>query len=225
MVRPARSLSPPSSSPLNGHSTAAPRGLHLNGYRSANLNRYTTSSRIYRWHTAAFHEALYDLLAEAEPRTVLDAGCGEGLVADLLASRNPNLRITGVDKSAEAVAFARKHFGHAAAFRTGSLLDLPFEDDAFDLVLCSEVLEHLDEPGQALEELKRVASKHVLITVPREPVFKMLNDAGQALGLCGDPGHVQFWTKNRFQEYFGPHFARTTFRWKHTYQLVLGELA
>jgi ubiquinone/menaquinone biosynthesis C-methylase UbiE len=207
---------------LSGDQSPHSHPVDYGEHRSANLNRYTTRSRLYRWHTAAFHDALYELVATSKPRTLLDAGCGEGFVANLIAERDPSIRITGIDASDEVVAFARRRFANAADFHVGSVFELPFEDDSFDLVMCSEVLEHLRDPLAAVRELTRVSRRHVLITVPREPVFQMLNDIGKALRLCGDPGHVQFWTKQSFQEYFEPHFAQADFSWKHTYQLVLG---
>ncbi|CAN5623271.1 hypothetical protein BH23BAC4_BH23BAC4_16260 [soil metagenome] len=202
------------------------RRIAQNGYRSQNLNRYTTSSRIYRWHTDVFHEALLDLIDSAtpSPRSILDAGCGEGYVSNLIAERNPQAKLTGIDASEGAIAYAQTNFGHAGDYQVASIFELPFPDNHFDLVLCSEVLEHLDDPMSALEELKRVSRRHVLITVPREPIFKFLNDVGKTLRLCGDPGHVNFWTKQDFQDVFQPHFSDTEFSWKHTYQLMLAEI-
>jgi 2-polyprenyl-3-methyl-5-hydroxy-6-metoxy-1,4-benzoquinol methylase len=200
--------------------------LPVNGYRSQNLNRYTTSSRIYRWHTDVFHDALLDLIDSAtpSPQTILDAGCGEGYVSNLIAERNPQAKLTGIDASEGAISYAQANFGHAGTYQVASIFELPFPDGHFDLVLCSEVLEHLDDPMAALAELKRVSRRHVLITIPREPIFQFLNDVGKTLRLCGDPGHVNFWTKQDFQDVFGPQFSETDFSWKHTYQLMLAEI-
>jgi ubiquinone/menaquinone biosynthesis C-methylase UbiE len=186
------------------------------------LARYTTRNAIYRWHMEEFHKTLVDLVRLAAPRTVLDAGCGEGILTDILARRMPDLKITGVDNRPGAIHYAQTHFPDAGHFRVGSVLDLPFPDRSFDLVLCSEVLEHLPDPMAALQELIRVSAGHVLITVPREPAFRVLNAIGRQLGINADPGHVQFWTKQTFQRDFGRHFDASAFRWKHTYQLVLG---
>ena len=193
-------------------------------YSSANHHKYTHQNRLYQWHLQAFLDSVYALLERTHAQTVLDAGCGEGFVTQALAQKNPELRFTGMDLSAEAVAFAQQHFGELARFRTGNLYKLPFSDNAFDVVLCSEVLEHLEDMDRAIAELKRVARHHVLITVPREPYFKWLNDIGRGLGISPDPGHVNFWTKKTFQGFINSHFASAVFAWKHVYQLALAEV-
>ena len=137
----------------------------------------------------------------------------------------PDVQFTGIDLSAEAVAFARQQFGSAATYVQGSLYELPFERDAFDAVVCSEVLEHLDEPARALAELARVARAYVLLTVPREPLFKWLNDVGQALGFSPDPGHVNFWTPSSFKAFVRKHFGEGTFCTHGIYQMALVPVA
>lgn len=191
---------------------------------STNLHKYTYNNRIYQWHIRSFLDSLVEMVQRTEPQAVLDAGCGEGFVTNYLAQRHAGLKLTGVDLSGEAISYAEAHFGTAATFRTGSLYKLPFSDNAFDTVVCSEVLEHLDEPDRALNELKRVARNYVVITVPREPYFKFLNDIGRFIGTTPDPEHVNFWTKTTFQTYINRHLAEAQFAWKHTYQLAVGRV-
>lgn len=190
-------------------------------YSSSNLRRYTTSNPLYRWHMDAFHRSIFSLVERAGPSQVLDAGCGEGFGVYHLARWDPSLTLAGIDLDGDAIAYARTRFGEVASFEQGSILDLPYADDALDLVLCSEVLEHLHAPHRAVTELKRVARSHVLITVPLEPFFKALNHCAQWLGLSGDPGHVQFWSHDAFQHFIQNHFERAVFARKHVYQLAL----
>lgn len=189
-------------------------------YFSANYHKYNGHGRFYTRHLERFMAAYTDMLAETAPRTVLDAGCGEGYATDFMARRLPEVTFTGVDLSADAVAFASQNFGRSATYRQGSLYALPFEDGAFDAVVCSEVLEHLDKPDEALAELARVARHHVLLTVPREPIFKWLNDIGRALGMSPDPGHVNFWTPASFEAFVRGHFATGSFRTHGIYQMA-----
>lgn len=193
----------------------------VESHESANLHKYSSDNAFYQKHLYAFLDEVHARIQQAGARTVLDAGCGEGFVVDYLAKKDPSLQLTGLDISEGAIAYANAHFGDQATFRTGSLFDLPFEEGQFDLVLCSEVLEHLDTPDPAVEELKRVARTHVLITVPREPYFQWLNNVGQWLGLSPDPEHVNFWTKASFQAFVRSHFSEVAFGWKHIYQLAL----
>jgi SAM-dependent methyltransferase len=92
-------------------------------------------------------------------RTVLDVGCGDGALTNPLAE---DYDVTGADLSQTALSHVRTKTVLASA------TDLPFADGAFDLVLCSQVLEHLEDADyrRALSELRRVASRSVLISVP-----------------------------------------------------------
>jgi SAM-dependent methyltransferase len=86
---------------------------------------------------------------------------------------------------------------------------LPFPDDAFDVVGCFEVLEHLphDLPRQALAELARVARRGVVLSVPHEPWFSLANAArGKNLDVRprgSDPDHRQFWSRRAFGDLVG----------------------
>ncbi len=196
----------------------------IGAYYSTNHTKYTYSNRLYQRHLTVFMDCLYQMVLQTEPRTVLDAGCGEGFVIDHFSKKNPSFQLTGVDLSEEAVAYATEHFGDAARFRKGSVYKLPFSDNSFDTVLCSEVLEHLEDPERAINELKRVARNYVVITVPREPYFKWLNNIGKALRISPDPGHVNFWTRETFQEFIREHLDNPVFDWKYLYQLACAEV-
>ena len=195
-------------------------GVTVDSYRSTNQQKHTATNWFYRKHLDAFYEKLYEMIEATECESLLDAGCGEGFVVDYLAQRNPNLKLTGIDVSSDAIEYAKAHFGEKARFRPGSVYKLPFSDKSFDTILCSEVLEHLDDPNRAVGELKRVARKHVVITVPHEPYFQWLNNLGKLAGVATDPGHVNFWTKNTFQAFIRVHFEAPTFAWKQLYQLA-----
>ena len=194
-------------------------------YNPANRQKHERRGLIARWHLQSVMEVVYNLVAQTNPSSVLDAGCGEGFVADYMHNRDPSLQITGIDYSPEAIEYAEAHFGHAARFKIGSLLELPFDDNAFDTVVCSEVLEHVVEYEVAMRELKRVARQHVVISVPNEPYFKWLNDLAQAIGFSQDPGHVNFWNHRQFRSYMKSHFANPAFARKHImYQLAVAAL-
>lgn len=193
-------------------------------YDSPNIRKYRTNNWLYRKHIEEFQECLFELLARSEPSSVLDAGCGEGFVVEYLKRRDPSLEVTGVDKDHKAVTYAREVMSVEAAFRTDDLYDLSFSDASFDTVICSEVLEHLKRPERAVEELKRVARSHVLITVPREPIFQWVNNLGQWMGICPDPGHRQFWSHKEFRSFIHHYLDEPAFRTKHVYQLALGKV-
>ncbi len=191
---------------------------------SGNARRYTVNNRLYRWHIRQFLNELGRLVVATQPRCILDVGCGEGFVVAFLKERLPEADITGVDLSEAALSYARKHFGALATFRQADIYALPFPDGAFDTVVCSEVLEHLNEPDRAMHELKRVARQYVVLTVPLEPYFRWLNVLGQWLGVSDDPGHVQFWNRKGFEDFVHRHFKEVEIVRKHIYQLARGRV-
>ena len=85
--------------------------------------------------------------------------------------------------------------------------DLPFADDEFDLATAIEVLEHVPDPEHTLAEMARCAERHLLVSVPREPLWRMLNMArGAYLGQLGNtPGHLNHWSKRSFVRLLSQH--------------------
>ena len=81
--------------------------------------------------------------------------------------------------------------------REASIYALPFEDASFDLVVCCEVLEHLGEPERGLAEVARVARRGVVVSTPREPLWRAMNMMrGKYLRDLGNtPGHVQHFSR------------------------------
>ena len=95
---------------------------------------------------------------------ILEVGCGSGLMYEALAAQVGNaLNYRGVDNSEEMLRLARKRipFGHVAK---GDAFNLVYADNAFDIVLCFEVLGHMPDNQGAINELFRVAKDKVVIT-------------------------------------------------------------
>lgn len=145
-----------------------------------------------------FYDRVGAMVAPLGAVDVLDAGCGEGLGLTRLRPVLPG-RITGFDLSEDAVGHARRAHPDGA-FSVEDITALPYDDGAFDLVLCLEVLEHLDQPELALRELKRVSRSHLVLSVPHEPWFQLGNLArGQWRETWGNhPEHVQHWGRRSF---------------------------
>ena len=82
---------------------------------------------------------------------------------------------------------------------------LPFADGEFDLAAAIEVLEHVPDPERVLAEMTRVAAGHLLVSVPREPLWRALNVARGAYlrDLGNTPGHVNHWSKRSFVALLG----------------------
>jgi len=143
---------------------------------------------------------------QTQPGTVLHAGCGKGELTALLVRQNPALAVVGLDPNPEAIAFARTHFHEEAEFLQGSLAQIPFPDDSFDLVICNTALAYVEDPARVVEELKRVSRKHVAIAVPREPYFTWFSRIAQALGATGVPPPLRSWNRMVFRQFIHHHF-------------------
>ena len=179
---------------------------------SRNLQKHTNPNPLHRWLLGRFHRKIELLLQEALaelPRSpehtgrsplVLDAGCGEGFVATYLAQRLPGLPLLGTDSRREAVAFAKTQNPPSTGWMVGDVSSLPLKDESVPVVLCVEVLEHLDDPWAVLEELRRVCSGALILSVPSQPFFALANLVrGKNLRTLGeDPEHVSHWTARTF---------------------------
>ena len=97
--------------------------------------------------------------------------------------------------------------------------NLPFSKDEFDLVSAIEVLEHVPDPEHTLAEMARCAQRHLLVSVPREPLWRMLNMARGAdwSALGNTPGHLNHWSKRSFCRLLSRHGevleVRSPFPW------------
>jgi SAM-dependent methyltransferase len=190
----------------------------LDGYTSSNLRKHTSGNPLQRHLLDRFHAAAHDLLAQtAPPRRVLDAGCGEGFAMRAVLGASP-AAVVGLDGSPGAVHVAGQ-LNPGRGFAAGDLYALPFPAASFDLVVCMEVLEHLDEPERGLRELVRVSGGWLLLSVPHEPLFRGANFLrGKNVAAWGnDPGHVNHWSHRSFLRFLAPACrvvaARTSFPW------------
>lgn len=161
-------------------------------------DKYGTRNPIARALMRGFLSATGDLYASCRPRSVLEVGCGEGLLARELLGRAPRPeRFVASDLELDRIA---PGLDPAIELVQASIYDLPFADRSFDLVVCCEVLEHVEEPGRAMAELARVADRRVLVSTPWDPVWRAMNMMrGRYLGALGNtPGHIQHFTRAGF---------------------------
>lgn len=172
-------------------------------------DKYGSSNPVVRRLMARFERDLDELLARAAPRSLLDVGCGEGIVSARLA-RHPGVeRVVGVDlpdPKLEAEWAARQELP-GLEFRAMAVEHLEFERGEFDLVAAIEVLEHVGDPERALEQMARVASGWLLVSVPREPLWRALNLARGAYvrELGNTPGHLNHWSRKSFVALLSRH--------------------
>lgn len=168
---------------------------------SSNYAKFQTRNPVVRRLIDRFYARLEAIVEPLAPRSVLDAGCGEGETLARLERLLPE-RVAAVDISAEAVAFTARRHSRVDA-REASLDELPYGEDAFELVLCLEVLEHLRDPAAGLAALARVGSRDLVISVPHEPWFRIgsLLRGKYLRGLGNHPEHLNHWNAGTLREF------------------------
>lgn len=173
-------------------------------------DKYSSSNPIERRVMASFFAALERALPATAPTRILEVGAGEGkVVARAIQNRWPSAPLTVLDLADPA--FAAHWHGRGLTGVFGSAAALPLPDRCIDLVLAIEVLEHVEDVPVALREIARVASHDVVLSVPREPVWRVLNMArGKYLRDLGNtPGHINHWSTRAFIELVSQHLEVT----------------
>lgn len=184
-------------------------------------DKYNSRNLLVRAIMNNFTTALTQLVDRAAPTNIHEIGCGEGYW--VLRWIRQGLDARGSDMSRQAIELAQANAVAAglaadAIFSVRSVYDLN-ASDAADLVVCCEVLEHLDDPGIALERLHAVTGRHLLLSVPREPLWRVLNMLrGKYWAHGGNtPGHMQHWNTPDFLDLLRDRFAivevRTPLPW------------
>ena len=172
-------------------------------------DKYGSTSPIVRRLMRSFERDLDELLARAGPSSVLDVGCGEGaLVQRWAQTLGAQARIVGVDLEEESLqaGWARRTEPNLS-FQITRGAELPFAAGEFELASAIEVLEHVPDPELTLSEMARCARGHLLVSVPREPVWRMLNMARGAYvrDLGNTPGHINHFSKRSFARVVARH--------------------
>ena len=162
------------------------------------LEEYATPDRI-----ASYVETI--ALCENEGLTftegkAIDVGCGTGHLLRELKKKHPSIAITGTDFSEESIAVS-KQVNEDGVFFTMDIFDIPTDlNGKYDFVICSEVLEHLLYPEQALLGLLGLAAKdgHIILTVP--------NGRIDTYG-----GHINFWSPESWQVFVNNNIDKNKF--------------
>ena len=183
-------------------------------------DKYATTNPIERRLVSGFLGSVLELAARSGASECHEVGCGEGELAIRLAATG--VRVRGSDLSAEVIDEARARAEAARAaieFQAIAVEDLVPDRDAAELVVCCEVLEHVPDPGGAVEVLARLATPWLLASVPREPLWRALNLArGKYVRDLGNtPGHLNHFSRRGFHRLLSERFeiveARSPMPW------------
>ena len=169
---------------------------------------------------AGFERSLDELMRRAAPTSLLDIGCGEGVLTHQWAVELGDARVVGIDlEDPQLQAQWEERAAPNLEYQIMKAENLPFADDEFDLATAIEVLEHVPDPQHTLAEMARCTSRHLLVSVPREPLWRMLNVARGAYwsDLGNTPGHLNHWSRRSFVQLLSRHGTvvevRSPFPW------------
>lgn len=156
----------------------------------------------------AEHVARYAWAAQfVEGRRVLDAACGEGYGAQMLLAAGA-AEVVGVDIAEEVIAELRERELGAATFDVGDVCGLPYDDDEFDIVVSFETIEHVSDPGLALDEFARVLRPNgiLVVSTPNRDVY-----------TPGNPFHLRELTPNELESQLLARFPSVAMCRQHTW--------
>ncbi len=184
-------------------------------------DKYGSRNPIVRWMMKGFNDSLSEFVRKAAPKTIHEIGCGEGYW--VMQWNQQNIDARGSDFSSQVIELAREN---AVAnglsqdiYKQLSIYDVSSDQDSAELIVCCEVLEHLESPEDGLKALQRIAKKYVVVSVPREPIWRVLNMArGKYISRLGNtPGHIQHWSRTNFiklvSQYFDIIEVKTPMPW------------
>lgn len=189
------------------------------------VNKYTNKNPVHQLSLGRFYDAVAGTISEIGPTSVLDFGCGEGYILDMLDARNVELsQYEGLDLRTDALASARTRWPNER-FTCANLFDPAFDDKRFDMVMALEVLEHLYEPEKALERLVSLTDRALLLTVPNEPWFQLSNlvRGRDLIRLGNHPEHVQHWNKKTFAEFVGQYAEVTEVKTRFPFIILVAK--
>jgi SAM-dependent methyltransferase len=183
-------------------------------------DKYGSSNPVVRRLMAGFERNLDELFELAAPSSLLDVGCGEGVLVEGWAKRLGEGRVVGIDLEEESIqAGWSLRQAPNLEYRVMEAENLPFAENEFELASAIEVLEHVPDPAHTVAEMARCAERHLLVSVPREPLWRMLNMARGAYwpALGNTPGHVNHFSRRSFVELLSRHGrvaeVRSPFPW------------
>lgn len=163
---------------------------------TSNFEKHTSKNPLKQFFFKRFEKNLISLVAPLGPKKILDTGCGEGFTLSRFFELKIGEKLEGIDFSKDAIRIGKGLYPNLD-IKIGDIYNLQYKNSSFDLVTCMEVMEHLDNPAQALREVVRVSSKYILLTAPNEPLFSIFNYTrwGQ------DIGHINKWSSTAFEKF------------------------
>ena len=196
----------------------------------ASVVRYgNQSSWDDRYHQRRFRAICATLEGLLGPdSSFTDVGCGTGEYVEW-ATTHTNGRVLGCDLAEEYCQRTRM-IAPGADIRQADASDLPWDDRSVDVVMCSEVIEHIPTQDQSsvIQELARVTARHLVVTTPNSRSFVrrlgLLVSKEGVRKLDEEVGHISLLTENELRGMCSlPGFVVRAVRMQHTVPPVIGE--
>jgi ubiquinone/menaquinone biosynthesis C-methylase UbiE len=174
------------------------------------FNKHQSGNPLVRVLVNRYRRTLQQLVMDLPVCSALEIGSGEGHILSYVREVRPDICLIGSDITLEIVQLSRERLT-AVHWCVAQAELLPFGDRPFDLLLACEVLEHVVDPDIVLSELKRLSGKYCIVSVPDEPLWRVLNMAcGRYLRDWGNtPGHMHHWTRAGIARLVDRHFDVT----------------
>lgn len=175
-------------------------GIHIGNQ----IDKSQLTNPLARKMVAGFDHALFGLIDSLRPHpaSVHEVGCGEGRLTRQLHD-HLKVPVRATDFSHEIIEENRARAEGGIHYETRSIYELQPDQDSAGLIVCCEVLEHLEDPTGGLAALRRLRGKAYILSVPREPLWRVLNMArGKYVGALGNtPGHLNHWSGRGFERF------------------------
>jgi len=158
-------------------------------------NKYANKNPIHRFVLSRFFDVVAEEIGKVSREKVLEFGCGEGMLLQELKNRNIYFKsLLGIDIRDDALMQASA-LHPEYLFEKKDIMKWDYQSNSFDLIIVSEVLEHLQNPDQVLERLIELSRKDILLTIPWEPWFRLMNllRGRDILRFGNHPEHVNQW--------------------------------
>lgn len=169
---------------------------------TTNQKKFLNNTPIQKFLVGGFQQKFVEAIAQTSPTSIIELGCGEGYLLNQIHRRLPSLKLLGLDNLEAALNEGHRLFPQLD-LRSGDIYRVDQPDDSWDVAIASEILEHLHHPEQALKELRRVAKRYVLLSVPNEPWFR-LGNLGRLRHLKrfgNHPEHINLWSQSGFARF------------------------
>ena len=194
-------------------------------YRSENRKKYETANPVKALMVRNFRRSFLRAISICDPKTILEAGCGEGMMTKHVVRAFPGVLLSSFDINSSLVEQALVAAPSVNVFNA-SVLNIPLENNSYELIICSEVLEHLQDPRKAMSELVRVGCKNIMLSVPHEPWFRIGNMIGfsHLRSLGNADGHIQHWSGKSFCRFLEPFIEIDEVSYPFPWILVRGHV-